>query len=293
MNTSQSAHGYQISKFASVIVSERERAAGCLTKPAALLAQWRKTPFPAEFFNSELGLPYLGIDGGLSPQDLSAEADRRGMVFSGKGCVMGVDQNYGLHIVVKAPPDEDGVVSTLRVYHQEATDALFSHLDHFMQAYDVRVCVIDAQPGIHSARSFAKRHQGRVWLAYYGDTQKGMADWKYDTDNTPTVTINRTNALDGWRDAHQMGKRRIPRLEGEGQEYARQMTNIVRLMREDPDTGQKRALWRRRGADDHYAHADAYAEVALTRLNHGRVTATIIGGDDGWEPVFARFGPRF
>ncbi len=288
---SRSAHGYQISKFASVIVSERERSAGAQTKPAALLADWRKTAFPAEFFNSELGLSYLGIDGGLSEQDLLAEVDGRGMTYTGKGCVMGVDQGNGLHIVIKEPPDERGLVSTLLAHNQEVTDALFSHLDPFMKAYGVKVCVIDAQPHTHAARAFAKRHPGRVFLADYGETQKGMVDWGYDTEHTPTVKINRTDALDGWRDAHQMGTRRIPRLEGEGREYARQMTNIVRLMREDPNTGQKRAVWRRRGPDDHYAHADAYAEVALMRLHRGVVTATVLGGDDGWRSVFTRNGP--
>jgi hypothetical protein len=288
---SRSERGYQISKFASAILSEHERSAGCLTKPAALLRDWRTTPFPAEFFNSELGLPYLGIDGGLSEQDLLAEVDGRGMVYCGKECVMGVDQGNGLHTVIKTPPDERGLVHTLRVHHQEVTDAVFSHLDHFMAAYNVKVCVIDALPNQHAARAFARRFPGRVYLAYYGETQKGMVDWGHDTEHTPTAKINRTDALDGWRDAHQMGTRRIPRPEGEGREYLRQMTNIVRLMREDPDTGQKRAVWRKRGADDHYAHADAYAEVALKRLHYGLVRATIIGGDDGWEPVFTSNGP--
>jgi hypothetical protein len=216
------------------------------------------------------------------------------MLYSGEGCVMGVDQGNGLHIVIKMPPDENGVVVTVRVYHQEVTDALFSHLDHFMNAYKVKACVIDALPNQHAARAFARRFPGRVYLAYYGETQKGMVDWGHDTEHVPMAMINRTDMLDAWRDAHQMGTRRIPRLEGEGREYARQLTNIVRLMREHPDTGQKHAVWRKKAADDHYAHADAYAEVALKRLNYGLVRATIIGGDDeGWEPVFTRFGPRW
>ncbi|MBN1460102.1 MAG: phage terminase large subunit family protein, partial [Armatimonadetes bacterium] len=36
----QTRHGYHLSKFMSVIVSEQEKAAGCLTKPSALLRAW-------------------------------------------------------------------------------------------------------------------------------------------------------------------------------------------------------------------------------------------------------------
>jgi DNA modification methylase len=50
------------------------------------------------------------------------------------------------------------------------------------------------------------------------------------------VTINRTEALDSWRDTHEKGKRRIPRPEGGTLEYIRQMTNTVRTVSEDPIT---------------------------------------------------------
>jgi hypothetical protein len=115
-----------------------------------------------------------------------------------------------------------------------------------------------------------------VWLAYYGAATKGLADWGRDQEHTPTVTINRTEALDAWREAHQAFKRRIPRVEDEVREFVRQMTNALRRVEEDPVSGGKRAVWIPRGPD-HYAHADSYAEIALRRLKAGVVTATIIG----------------
>jgi hypothetical protein len=92
-----------VSKFASTVLSQRERELGALTKPAALLAEWRRTEFPGEFYNSELGLPYLPAEGGLSEQDLLELVGPYGMTARGKGCVMGVDQGNGLHVVVKNP----------------------------------------------------------------------------------------------------------------------------------------------------------------------------------------------
>jgi len=269
-------HGYQLSKFASVIVSEAERAAGCLTKPAALLRQWRETQFPNDFYNSELGLPYQTAEGGLTEQDLLQLAGSWGMTARGKACTMGVDQGNGLHIVVKEPSPDKDVVFTVRVHNEPMADATFSHLDSFMEAYDVRACVIDGMPNTHAARAFAGRFPGRVWLAYYGSSQKGPLTWGRDQEGTPTVTVNRTEALDAWRDAHKLGKRRIPRVEDEMREFVRQMTNTLRRIEEDRVTGAKRAVWIKRGPD-HYAHADSYAEIALRRQRAGVVTATIIG----------------
>lgn len=193
---------------------------------------------------------------------------------------MGVDQGNGLHLVIKEPHLDKDIVFTLRVKHQEMTDATFSHLDPFMKAYDVRACVIDAQPHSHAAHAFAGRFPGRVYLAYYGDTQKGLVDWGRDKEGTPICTINRTDAFDAWRDIHQKGDRRIPRLDEGVREFVRQMTNILRKVEEDPVSGQKKARWIRRCPDDHYAHADSYAEVALRRTRVGLVTATIFSADD-------------
>jgi hypothetical protein len=269
-------HGYQLSKFASVVVSEREKKQGLLTRPAALLAEWRRTQFPGEFLASELGLPYLAADGGITRSDLLALVGNYAQVTTGKGCVMGVDQGNGLHIVVKEPKANGDVVLVVRVHHEPQADAQFTHLDHYMDAYDVRACVIDAQPSIHAARAFAKRYPGRVFLARYGETQKGFVDWGRDKEGTPKAEINRTEALDSWRDTFQQGTRRIPRAEGEVLEYVKQMTNTVRTVAEDPVTGGKKARWVKRGPD-HFAHADSYAEIALRRLHWGEVTCTILG----------------
>src|SRR5680860_179265 len=256
--------------------SEREREAGAQTKPAALLAEWRRTHYPAEFFQSELGLPYLAADGGLRQQDLLALVGKYAQMNSGRACVMGVDQGNGLHVVLKEPVKESDIVLNVRVHHEPQTDATFTHLDCFMGAFDVRACVIDALPNSHAARAFAQRYPGRVHLAYYGETQRGLADWKRDQEHTPIVTISRTEAFDAWRDSYQQQKRRIPRVEGEVTEYVRQMTNILRTVSEDPQSGSKRARWIRRGPD-HFAHADCYAEIALRRLNTGGVSVLVLG----------------
>jgi hypothetical protein len=271
----RSGHGYHLSKFFSTVVSQADRERGCQTRASALLREWQTTEFPHEFFNSELGLPYLAAEGGLSEQDLRSISGDWAMLARGRGCVMGVDQGSGLHVVIKEPHPGKDLVFTIRVHHEPRTDAEFTHLDHFMETYDVRACVIDGLPNSHAASAFAHRFPGRVWLAYY-NAQKGKVAWSYDATHTPIVNINRTDALDAWRDAHQTGKRRIPRIEDEVTNFVQQMTDILRSIEEDPVSGQKRAVWIHRGPD-HYAHADSYAEIALGRLHAGEVTAEIIG----------------
>lgn len=270
----ESRRGYAMSKFASAVLSQQDRSLGADTKPAALLRQWRETQFPAEFFNSELGLPYLDAEGGLAEQDLQALVGGYPMMATGRECVMGVDQGNGLHVVVKEPK-EDGYAITVYVHHEPMTDETFSHLDHLMDDFDVRACVIDALPNTHAARAFARRFRGRVWLSYYGN-QKGKVSWGFDQENTPIVNVNRTEALDAWRDAHKQAKRRIPRIEGQMTAYVKQMTNILRSIEEDSVTGAKRATWIKRGPD-HFAHADSYAEIALGRRYAGMARATLLG----------------
>jgi hypothetical protein len=266
--------GYQISKFLSMRVSQQDRESGCFTKSSALLKEWRETNFPGEFYNSELGLPYLAAEGGLTEQDLLQIVGSYGMTSKGKGCVMGVDQGNGLHIVIKEP-HPSGIIFTVRVHHEPMTDAIFTHLDHFMATYDVRAVVMDALPNTHAARAVAARFPGRVWLSYYGN-KKGRVSWGRDPEGAPIVNVNRTEALDAWRDAHKMGKRRIPRVEDEMVNFVKQMTNTLRSVEEDPVTGQKQARWIKRGPD-HFAHADSYAEIALGRLTCGVVTAEVLG----------------
>ena len=266
--------GYHVSKFVATVLSQKDAELGAKTKPAALLADWRQTQFPGEFYNSELGLPYLDAEGGLTEQDLQALVGGYPVMATGRECVMGVDQGNGLHVVVKEPAD-DGYALTVYVHHEPMTDETFSHLDHIMDAFDVRACVIDALPNTHAARAFARRYRGRVWLSYYGNS-KGRVAWGFDAENTAIVNVNRTEALDAWRDLHRQGKRRIPRIEGQVTTYVKQMTNILRSVEEDPVTGAKRATWIKRGPD-HFAHADSYSEIALGRRGAFLATATVLG----------------
>ena len=57
----------------------------------------------------------------------------------------------------------------------------FGELDALMLSYDVRTCVIDGLPNTHSAKEFAGKFPGRVWLCYYANKgTKAEAVWNSD-----------------------------------------------------------------------------------------------------------------
>lgn len=254
-------------------VSEQEKHVGPRPSPAAPLEARQTARLPNECLTSEPGLPYLAAEGGLSEQDLLSLVGQFDCLSGSKGCVMGVDQGEGLHIVVKK--QLEGVLATVYVHHLLRTDVTFDVLDCVMDAFQVRPCVIGALPNAYAARALAERYPGRVWLASYSDSQEGEAAWGVDQQRTPRVIINRTHAFDAWRNAFWSGERRIPRVQGEVVEYVRQMTSILPCVRQDPGSARKRVVWIRRGPD-HYAHADSFAELAQRRRAQGPVAASLL-----------------
>ncbi len=67
----------------------------------------------------------------------------------------------------------------MAIIHVEAIYALdpWARLDEIMHDYGVQICVLEQLPNIDSARQFAKRHEGRVFLiTSYGDMEE-MVHW--------------------------------------------------------------------------------------------------------------------
>jgi hypothetical protein len=67
----------------------------------------------------------------------------------------------------------------MAIIHVEAIYALdpWARLDEIMRDYGVQICVLEQLPNIDSARQFAKRHEGRVFLiTSYGDMEE-MVRW--------------------------------------------------------------------------------------------------------------------
>ena len=219
-----------------------------------------------EYYNQDLGVPYSPEGGQISRGEVAACCadysleDWGPMAAKTGGCSMGVDVGAVLHVRVDALGPEGkpraAYVGTVRDW--QALRAL-------MPRYDVRRCVIDAEPEHHAAREFANEFRGRVWLCNYPNTATWIhaepAVWN-DPENA--VSAHRTLLLDAV--AARIRERRIeyPRELLAIAGFAEQITAPIRVIERDA-AGRDVARYVETGPD-HYAHAEAYCLLAATRV---------------------------
>lgn len=219
-----------------------------------------------EFMRSDLGLPWVSSDQKLTPEvvERCIEKYDNGTIKQSHA-YMGVDQRgRELHYVVRGQDPstrKPKVLACGRV-------TKFGDLDPLMRIHDVDLCVIDGLPNQHSAREFSTRFPGRVFLAYYHESQKGSYKWveSKTTDEDFTVTVNRTEALDAMYEEITRRDVEIPQdNDKETHDFILHICNLARMNERDDDGNVKAAVYKRLG-EDHYAHANSYALIAQTRF---------------------------
>jgi hypothetical protein len=214
-----------------------------------------------EFWNQDLGLPHAPEGGQLSRAEIEAcRAEYSLDEWAPRGCTMGVDIGAKLHVRVNAPGPE-GKIRAVFI----GTVLSFEELDGLMAQYDVSCCVVDAEPEHHSARNFANRFAGRVWLCHYPNT----ATWPHQEaavwdEEERTVSAHRTLTLDAT--FARVRERRIeyPREVLALPEFAEHMMAPIRVIEKDK-AGNLVAKYVEGSRPDHYAHAENYAYIAELR----------------------------
>ncbi len=239
--------GYHLSQLFSTVIP-----------PAEILREYERTRNLAEFYNSKLGKPYAGDRMPLTREDVlrcleppAEETEPRPGVWR----TMGVDQGRLLHVVASEREGERRRIIKLAVVDS------FAEVGELIRRLRVSTCVIDALPNQHSARGLAEDFPGRVYLCYYSDVRQ-PAQWDH---RLRQVVVDRTECLDHSVEAMCTGAVRIalrhsPLLEM----FVRHLTAIAKILEEDPQTGRQRYRYIRTG-EDHFAHANAYDELAGQR----------------------------
>ncbi|MFA6451102.1 MAG: phage terminase large subunit family protein [bacterium] len=222
---------------------------------AAILDDFRNTRCMADFWNSRVGFPYEDSAASLTAESLNACDGGYPMASRGVSCSMGVDQGNELHAVIS-----DRQQNVRRVVWAGILDR-FEGLDALMRNYDVRTCVIDGMPNKHSARDFASRFPGRVYLCRYQRGARGGAMWN---DSGGVVAVDRTESLDASAGDYQRGGVRLPRHPLIEDVFKPQMRNAARRPLRDAAGEITGYEWVRRGPD-HFRHADSYCRLADTR----------------------------
>lgn len=135
------------------------------------------------FYNRKLGKPY--VDPSQVPVNLEilGECEKEGIKAgltwkkAGRETFMGVDNMGGFSCVYLAERMPDGRMATT---HVEAIYGLnpWARLDELMEQYHVAVCVCEQLPNYDSAKQFASRWSGRVFLvSNYANIEDDMLRW--------------------------------------------------------------------------------------------------------------------
>ncbi len=212
-----------------------------------------------EFHNSRLGLPYIDETHRLTREDVLSLVGNNVMRLKDNGpCSMGIDPGKDLHVVIMRRTS-----STMREIVHIGTYRDWEKMTYLMKDFHVLSCVVDGQPDTQSARNFANKSRGMVFLRMgYAIQTMGHLKWDYDEFN---VKGHRTETLDNSHNAILGRLIILPRRSQEIEEFADHCTNIAKTVVSDPETGESKAVWIKTGPD-HYRHAFNFAWMADQRL---------------------------
>lgn len=223
-----------------------------------------------EFFNQDLGLPYLPRGGHLEADQL--DACRRDY---GHGpdyhstCYMGVDVGKVNHVIIRTLADFQ--TGETRQLYAGSTD--FEGLERLIKIYRPRVVVIDAQPEVHKVRELQEKYPfGMVWVNYYTNQAQGNKREQFCVFDVQErkVTTDRTRSLDDTYAGFYAGTSTLPRHARGITDYYDHLRNNIRVIEAD-NSGTDVAKFKKIGPE-HFSHSENYCNVASKcRLGFGWV----------------------
>lgn len=244
-----------------------------------------------EFWRSDLGIPF-DASGSRVTEALLAALDHRlaGGLAPEHGpwldATMGVDVGARFHFRVSATHLPTG----LRIVRQMGHAATWGELTNLMTRYQVRRCVVDAQPELHGCRDWAKGFPGRVYRATYPQADVVSAKLYHFDEADGAVKINRTMAMDAVYGGIAGGGEHWPSAFCRDREIVAHLTAPVRVVVKD-DQGQDRVSWVHTSPDHGY-HA-CFAAGTWIDTEQGPVAiedvrpGTRVWTRDGLKPVLA------
>ncbi len=160
-------------------------------------------------------------------------------------------------VIGRKHPQRAGRIIHLGIYKEW-------ELDRLMRNFNVSRCVVDALPETRNARAFAKRFPGKVYLNYYNEHRKGSYAWN---EKELIVQCNRTESLDASHKEVMDQNIVLPKECGIVKDFAQHLCNVAKKLEEDPETGSKRYVYVKLGAD-HFRHAFNYEAMARGTLTN-------------------------
>lgn len=175
--------------------------------PRKIIEGYHSADDMKSFFNRVLGKPYT--DPSQVPVNLemlnecAKEGMAAGLVWKSRaqGAFMGLDQMGNFIVAIVGERMPDGRLAVIHLEYifisptAEDPDASpWDRADELMVNYGVQVCVVETLPNYDSAKSFARRHDGKVFLAGYGNMEGEMLAWG-DTMKLDSSEVRTDEAL--------------------------------------------------------------------------------------------------
>lgn len=156
--------------------------------PREMIEAYRDAKDMKNFYNRKLGKPY--VDPSQVPVNMemlracAEEGARLGVEWKDRGreTFLGVDQMGGFNCALVAerlPSGHMAIIHAEEIYDIEP----FNRCSELIERYGVRVCVVETLPSYNSAKAFANRHPGIVFLAGYSEIKDDMLRWGDDRAN--------------------------------------------------------------------------------------------------------------
>lgn len=227
--------------------------------PGEILKAFNNPPDgdPTEVYNSMLGMAYIPAENMLTVADVLMCCGNELMAAQHDGpCAMGVDINKQINVVVGCKISDRlyRVVYITRVEN-------FEDLYDIAKRYNVQCAVIDILPETRKAREYQEDANYPVFLCEYKE-RPSKEKWGDDG----VVRAYRTEICDKTHSNVILpGVLEIPRRNTEVDQFAREVSNLVKVLDEDEETGLKVYRYKKKG-QDHYRHALNYFTLACERI---------------------------
>ncbi len=216
----------------------------------------------SEFYNSNLGQPYADIEQSLDDAAILAccGTNPRRLAYEGPSFAgADVGKKY-IYYTVGSRRSE-----THRRIHAFHVAESFQDVHDLNQRYKVEIGVMDAGAETRAVRDFVKTESG-WWGCLYDAHRKESYLWD---PKSRMVNVNRTESLDASHKIIVAKLVELPRPDRQFRDLIMpQMKNLVRILEEDPRTGDPTAKWRCKGVkNDDFRHSFNYSVIAAEQAS--------------------------
>ena len=267
----RNVQGYTVNQMYSPTVSPMELALQELRARFDIVAK-------TEFYNSSLGLCFIADDAKIT--DAMLNDSMKGYLNGDKVntsnmlVTMGIDIGQEKHFVAivgwtfdpkrKSPDITVSSVGKL-LYYGMIND--MGEAEDLMKLWQPRMTIIDAQPDLKNSVELCKKYKGIAYVCYYSLTKAGK-QIQAGNVNENSISVNRTFWLDAMYNKFKTYTMSLP--QNLGLDIREHLKSLVKTYKRSDDGGTYSEYVKKESAPDHFAHAMAYATIALGMLSgHG------------------------